>query len=156
AWLARLMADPNAGLRREILTKFQKDQRAPSWPTVAVARTIADLQRVAEDVARETSRKEAEKTGRQRAQKLADMAKSPARTLRETERLVKDRTGDAYHQIAVLLADLRQALAGTGQASLADEQARKLKETSDAKPAHEGAAQAWFLENSAMTWPVFP
>jgi hypothetical protein len=32
-----------------------------------------------------------------------------------------------YRQIATLLADLREALAGTGQAGLAEEQARKLK-----------------------------
>ena len=71
AWLARLMAAPDAALRREILAEFQKDEGAPSWPTVAVDRTIADLRRAAEGIAVETSRKETEKASRQRAKKIA-------------------------------------------------------------------------------------
>jgi hypothetical protein len=55
------------------------------------------------------------------------MAADPTRTLRETEKLVKQRSTKAYRQIATLLADLREALAGNEQSGLAEEQARKLK-----------------------------
>ncbi len=127
AWIARLMAHPDAALRREIRTEFQKDQEVSSWPTIAVDRTIADLHTAAEAVARDTSRKESEKAARQRAKKIAAMAANPAPTLRETERLVGQRSGEAYSQIAMLLVDLREALAGSGQASLAEQQARKLR-----------------------------
>jgi hypothetical protein len=55
------------------------------------------------------------------------MAADPARTLRETEELVTRRSGEAYRQIATLLAELRDALAGTEQSGLAEQQAQKLK-----------------------------
>jgi hypothetical protein len=113
---------------REILAGFHKDQQTPSWPTAAVDRTISDLRRRAEAIQHETSRKNAEKAARQRARRLTTMAADPEKTLRETDRLVKQRSGEAYRQIAHLLADLREALADTNQASLADGQARKLRE----------------------------
>jgi len=56
------------------------------------------------------------------------MAADPMRTLHETEQLVKQRTTDAYRQLAMLLADLREALSGGERSSLAVQQARKLKD----------------------------
>jgi hypothetical protein len=128
AWLCRLLADPGAAVRREILAEFRKSQRAPAWPTVRVDRTVADLQAAAEVIQRQRSCDKAEADARQRAAKLATMAADPARTLRETEELVKRRSVDAYDEIAELLADLREALAGSDQSSLPDRQARKLKD----------------------------
>src|SRR5262249_35716177 len=113
AWLAQLMADPRSVVRREILAEFQKSQNTPSWPTIRLDRTVAELKTAAEEIQREKNRKNAEKAARQRAKKLADMAADPMPTLRETEQLVKQRSGDAYRQIAMLLADLREALAGS-------------------------------------------
>jgi uncharacterized Zn finger protein len=55
------------------------------------------------------------------------MATAPARTLRETEKLVTQCSSEAYRQIATLLAELREALAGREQSALAEQQARKLK-----------------------------
>ena len=55
------------------------------------------------------------------------MAADPASFLRESERLVAERTVDAYEQVSLLLADLREALAGGKQSNLAEEQALKLK-----------------------------
>ena len=55
------------------------------------------------------------------------MAADPTPTLRETVRLVKLRSRDSYVAIATLLKELREALAGTKQAGLAEQQARKLK-----------------------------
>ena len=62
-----------------------------------------------------------------RAQKLAAMAADPAKTLAEMEKLVEQRTGDAYHKVAALLADLREATADSAQAALAERQAQKLR-----------------------------
>lgn len=50
-----------------------------------------------------------------------------AATLRETERLVAERTTDAYRRVGDLLADLREALSGAGRSILADKHAQKLK-----------------------------
>jgi hypothetical protein len=127
AWLAQLMADPGSAVRREILAEFQKSQGTSSWPTVSLGRTIAELEAAAEDIQSDKNRKNAEKAARARAKKLADLAADPMPTLRETEQLVKQRGTDAYHQIALLLADLREALAGSEQSDLPEQQARKLK-----------------------------
>ncbi len=54
------------------------------------------------------------------------MAADPTPTLRETEKLVRQRSGEAYRQVALLLADLREALASHKQADLPERQARKL------------------------------
>jgi hypothetical protein len=127
AWLAQLLADPQAAVRREILAEFQQHQDIPGWPTARSGRTIAELEASAEVIQGKRDRKAAEQATRQRAKKLADMAADPQRFLRETETLVKQRNIEAYGQIATLLADLREALAGSKQADLADKQALKLK-----------------------------
>jgi hypothetical protein len=127
AWLAQVMADAHSPVRREILAEFQKSQRTPTWPTVRTERTIAQLRAAAEEIQQANDRRKAEKAARQRAKKLADMAADPLPTLRETEQLIKQRSRDAYDQIATLLADLREALAGGEQFDLPEKQARKLK-----------------------------
>ncbi len=127
AWLAQLLADAHATVRRQILDEFQKTTDVPSWPTVRLDRTIAELEAAADEEQHEADGKAAEKAARQRAKKLAAMAADPAPTLRETERLVAERSHKAYHQIAELLTALREALAGSDRSGLAEEQARKLK-----------------------------
>jgi len=126
AWLCRLMADPRGAVRREILAEFKKDQDVAAWPTVRVARTIADLHAAADVIQNQRDRAAAEEAARKRAEKLAGMAADPMKTLRETEVLVKKRSIDAYGEVAQLLADLREALSGGNQADLADRQAKKL------------------------------
>ena len=128
AWLAEWLADPRSAVRREILAEYQRSQGSPSWPTVRADRTIAELKAAAEEIARDLTRKKADKAARERAKKLADMAADADPTLRETEELTKQRTQRAYAQVAELLADLREALAGTDRVGLAEDQARKLKE----------------------------
>ena len=110
-----------------MLAEFQKSYSVPAWPTVRLDRTIGELKAAAKEIQSAQNRKNAEDAARQRAKKLADMAADPMRPIRETEQLVKHRSMDAYHQIATLLADLREALAGGEQSDLAEKQARKLK-----------------------------
>ncbi|MGD0462814.1 MAG: hypothetical protein ABSB74_10030 [Tepidisphaeraceae bacterium] len=128
AWLGQLMADPRAAVRREIVAEYQKSRSTPSWPTIGLDRTLAEIKAVAEGIQHEMNRKRAEGAARRRAKKLADMAADPMPTLRKTEELVKQRNLEAYHQIAMLLSDLREALSGADQSSLAEQHARKLKE----------------------------
>ncbi len=64
AWLCQLLADPDAGVRREILAKFQKSQSIPAWPTVRVDRTIAELDAAAEVIASQKTRKKTEQAAR--------------------------------------------------------------------------------------------
>jgi hypothetical protein len=128
AWLCQLMTDPHGAVRREIIAEYQKSRKAPSWPTIQLDRTLADLRAAAETIGQDMSRKRAEAAARTRSSKLAGMAADPMKTLRETEKLVGERSTHSYGQIAELLADLREALAGTDQAGLAEQQARQLKE----------------------------
>jgi hypothetical protein len=122
------MADPHVAVRSEILAEYQKSQNTPSWPTIRLDRTIAEITAAAEGIQLENDRKDADAAARRRAKKLADMAADPAKILRKTEEVVKERNLDAYRQIAMLLADLREALSGSDQSSLAEQQARTLKE----------------------------
>jgi hypothetical protein len=55
------------------------------------------------------------------------MAADPDRTLRETDKLVAQRSTEAYRQIATLLADLREALVGSEQSGLAEQHAQELR-----------------------------
>ena len=55
------------------------------------------------------------------------MKADPASTLRQTEKLVKGHTREAYSQISELLAELRESLVGTEQSGLAEQQAEKLR-----------------------------
>ena len=127
AWLTRLMAGDPGAVRREMLAEFQKASHTPAWPTVRLDRTIAELEAAADEIRREGRQRATEKAARERVRRLADMAADPTPTIQETEKLVAHRSMDAYDQIATLLADLREALAGTEQSGLAEEQARKLK-----------------------------
>ncbi len=127
AWLLEWLANAHSSVRSDMLEEFRKSRPMAAWPSVPRQRTIADLKRAAEDIHKEASRKAEEKAAKQRAKRLADMAVDPAPTLRETERLVKLRSRDSYIAIATLLKELREALAGTKQSGLAEQQARKLK-----------------------------
>jgi hypothetical protein len=109
------------------MAAYRKGRGEPSWPTVPPSRTIAQLRTAADRIAQDSKRKAAANAARKRAKRLVDMAADPNPTLRETERLVTERTTDAYQQIAKMLADLREALAGTGQSGLAEKQSRKLR-----------------------------
>jgi hypothetical protein len=50
AWLAKLMADPHSTVRKEVLSAFQKDNPAISWPVVSLNRTVAELREAADEV----------------------------------------------------------------------------------------------------------
>jgi molecular chaperone DnaK (HSP70) len=127
AWLVQLTVDAASSVRREILTAYRNDVALPSWPTILADRTIAELEAAGEKLEQEMKRKAAEAAARTRAKRLAAMAADPKETIRKTEELVKERSMDAYKQIAKLLSDLREALAGTKQSGLAEKQALKLK-----------------------------
>jgi hypothetical protein len=109
AWLERIIAGADtAAVRGEILDEFRKANLAPPWPTKHAGRTIAELETAAEEI--------------QQQQKL-----NPAKHLGQTEELLAERSTDAYQRLAALLADLRDALAGTDRADLPKQHAQKLR-----------------------------
>jgi hypothetical protein len=126
-WLAQCMTDPSATVRREILASFRQSRGMSPWPTVRKNRTIAELEAATEIIQQESARAKAKNAARQRSKKLADMVADANPTLRKTEVLVEKRSRQAYSQIATLLVDLREALAGGKQSNLAEQQAQKLK-----------------------------
>jgi hypothetical protein len=128
AWLEQCMADPNVQRSRsQLLAEFRKSQDSPLWPTLPLNRTIAELQATAQKIHDQAERAAAARAARQRSKQLAAMAADPARTLAKTEKLVRERSTAAYRQIAALLTDLREALAGTAQSHLAQQHAMKLR-----------------------------
>jgi hypothetical protein len=128
-WLTQVMSESRSPVRSEIMIAFRKCRPMPGWPTLELGRTIAELEEKADEIQRENDRKSSEKAARQRAKRLADMAADPEKVIKKTEELVKLRSTDSYRQIASLLADLRESLAGTNQQGLAEKQAKKLKES---------------------------
>jgi hypothetical protein len=128
AWLTAVMNDTTAVVRAELLAKCRQEIDVPAWPTTRPARTVRQLQSIADEIARNIRLRAAAKAAREREQRLHRMAADPDTTLRETERLVGQRSTDSYRQAAVLLAELREALSTGEQSGLADQQARKLKE----------------------------
>lgn len=127
-WLSQLMEDPHTGVRAEILAAYQTARSAPAWPTVVVDRTVGDIRTASEAIQQQMDRKRKENAARARVKKLADMVADPTETIRETDELVRHRSGQSYEKIATLLSDLRSALSLTSQSHLASQQAWKLKE----------------------------
>ena len=91
------------------------------------------------------------------------MVTNPASTLRETERLVTERTTQADRQVGQLLADLREVLSASGRSNLAEEQARELKNANQnsACPSancaarvscRNDSARAAIFESRDITW----
>jgi len=141
AWLREWLADAHSSARSDMLAEFRKSRPTAAWPTVRRDRTIAELESAAKGIHEKAVRKAAETAARQRAKRLAAMAADPAPTLRETERLVKLRSRDSYVEIATLLKDLREALAGKKEAGLAERQAQKTQEGEPhAQPAYLGTS----------------
>ncbi len=128
AWLLDWLLDAHSSARSDMLAEFRKSRPLAAWPTVQCDRTVAELETAAADIHKKVVRKAADKAAQQRAKRLAGMAADPVPTLLETERLVKVRSRDSYVGIATLLKDLREALAGTKQSGLAEQQAQKLKQ----------------------------
>jgi hypothetical protein len=127
AWLAAILEDSTTTVRAEMLAKYRGEFDVSAWPTTKPSRTIAQLQDLAEEIDEEEEQKATARAMRQKEERLAAMAKDPNKTLRETEKLVKERTSTAYGQIAELLAELRDAQSPIGGASIAEKQAHKLK-----------------------------
>jgi hypothetical protein len=127
-WLAQWMADANSDARRQMVSAFQATSQAPLWPTAHLNRTIAELESIAKGLQAAAKLKASAKAARERAKRLEKIAADPLPTIRETEKLISERSTNAYGKIATILADLREALAGSKDAGLAEQQARKLKD----------------------------
>ncbi|MBN2023292.1 MAG: hypothetical protein JW809_10930, partial [Pirellulales bacterium] len=127
AWLAELLSDSESSVQAKIRAKSEKVAGTPSWPTVEAGRTVAQLRATAEEIHCKKKKAAEAKATRQRTERLKKMAADPTPYLGKTEKLVAERTTDAYEEASELLADLREALADSKQSDLAEKQARKLK-----------------------------
>lgn len=128
-WLVAWMNGAKAALRTEVLARYRVDRPHASWPVAKSSRTIAEVQAAAAEIRGAAKKKVAAETARKRAAQLAKMATDPKPYLKQTEKLVAQRSTDAYEKAAKLLADLREALAGTKHAALPEAEAQKLKRT---------------------------
>ena len=129
---ARLLGDPHAPVRDEMLTAFRKAYSEPTWPTAPVSRTIGELAEIVHSAARERQAKErAQEQAKQQAaleKRYRMVAADAPSILKETEKLVAERTAKAYGIAAQKLAELSRALAGTDRAELAKQHALKLRQ----------------------------
>lgn len=63
AWLAKLLADPQASVRAELLAKYRASRKLPGWSTVRLNRTIAQLRNAAAEVPRKAAKPARRKRG---------------------------------------------------------------------------------------------
>ncbi|WP_373652287.1 hypothetical protein [Schlesneria sp. DSM 10557] len=126
-WLLSILRTGSASVRSEMLSQFRCSQGGVVWPTNNPSRTMHQLQELEEQAARKIEEKAAATAARLRQERLAQMASDPAKVLRDIELIVAERTTDGYRRVAALLCDLREAVAATDQAGLAEAQALRLK-----------------------------
>jgi hypothetical protein len=126
-WLVDLLSDPTSSVRVDIRAKIEQALLKPSWPTVQTAWTVTQLRAAEEEIQNKRRKGREAKAARQRTKLLQKMAADPTPFLRQTEQLVAQRSSDAYQQASQMLADLREALAGSKRAGVAEKQALKLK-----------------------------
>ena len=126
-WLTSLMSGSQENVKSEIRCAFRKDRQQPAWPCVLKGRTITELMNAEEEIHQAAVAKAASDAAKQRAKKLAKIAEDPSALLRETVELAKKRSTDNYIKIAKILSEVREALAGTKQAGLAERHAQLLK-----------------------------
>ncbi len=127
AWLGSIMSDLHSAARSQMLAQYRSDRKVDAWPTTASSRTLAQLLAEAKEIRSAAKQKAAKAAARKREKRLAEMAANPDATLRKTEQLVAERNRDAYERAGKLLADLREALAQSGRATLVDKHVQKLK-----------------------------
>ncbi|HEY0985243.1 hypothetical protein [Schlesneria sp. T3-172] len=126
-WLLSVLRGDSASVRSEMLAQFRRSQGRALWPTNNPRRTMHQLQELEEKALRRAEEQAAAVAARMRQQRLAEIASDPVKVLREIELCVAEKTSDANHRAVVLLCDLRDAVASTDQAGIAESQALKLK-----------------------------
>ena len=126
AWLTDLMAKTDSSVRAELLAAYRQARAPQTWPTLQRSMSMAQLEAEAKEIEDEMGRKKAAAFARARAQKLAKMAQDPKPFLREAEKLVENRSTEGYAKASSLLAEIREALAGSDRADIADNHAWKI------------------------------
>ncbi|MGE0606270.1 MAG: hypothetical protein AB7O62_04020 [Pirellulales bacterium] len=127
AWLAALMSDSSSAVRAEVLSRFRRQHKQTPWPTVRAGRSIAQLRSLAKGIAQQADAKKSEQAARQKARHFAKLLADPALVERETAQLAQEQSQAAYASVGKLLAELREATAGTEKAGLAELYAQRLK-----------------------------
>lgn len=127
SWLAKLMNDPAAGVRTEVLTKFRAEVDLPAWPTSNPGRTIQQLSDLARDIAEKEKKRAAARREQERQKRLAQMAADPEKVFLEAQQLASERSTSGHRDAVKLLVELREALAKVGKGGIAEKQALKLK-----------------------------
>jgi hypothetical protein len=128
SWLKELLSTGDQSVRAKILAAMAKDGTQDAWPTSRPDRTIAELMEAAKEIEQEKRRKGAARKARERKQSLAKMIDEPESVLKKCRGLISERSITSYEQASQLLAELREALANTGEAGLAEREAQRLKQ----------------------------
>ena len=82
---------------------------------------------MAENIEAELGKKAAAAIARARIAKMKKIVADPRSYLKKADSLVTERTQKSYDEASSLLADLRDALADSDRADLADQRARALR-----------------------------
>jgi hypothetical protein len=125
AWLLEWLSNPESRNRIAVLAEFRSSQGV-EWPTRAPSRTIQQIRDLAEQKQAGMTSKALAAAARKRKQLLEQMAADPESYLQQTEVLVHNRSTQNYTKTAEILADLREALSGSENATLPERHAVRL------------------------------
>jgi len=133
AWLLKLMSDDGLAVRSELLCEYRSSQPTGSWPVAMLGRSVAALEAAVEILDRAATQQAEVRAARERSERLKQMTKSPSKILSEVDRLIATRSSYEYGKAAELLAELREALQGTGKEALPEQHARAMKEANPSR-----------------------
>jgi hypothetical protein len=120
-WLARLLLDEGAGVRREILGEFRRGRQAPASKPKE-RRSLADLRRLAAEEeqtreARETAARVAEQQRKaaERSRYLDGLVGQEKALWKEAEEQIETKKKPGYERAIEILKDLRDVAEKQGQ-----------------------------------------
>lgn len=133
----RLLLEDPIVLQSELLSEMRESQQIPEWPVEQPTRTLAQLLESCdglrekendrqERLAADKAKREAAKAEKQRQARMEDMKSAPEPWLVKATELTEARGPDNYHEVASILADLREAIGGEAGEKIARKHAAHL------------------------------
>jgi hypothetical protein len=121
--LTRFLVEDSQSVKADMIAKIRAAQSPIAWATTEKKRTFNQLLetckalRAGENIIRQReaaakAKREAAKAEKERQARMKEMVASPAKWLKEAEKLADARGTDNYKAAADILADLREAIGG--------------------------------------------
>lgn len=139
--VSRLMDDP-AATRADVLAHVRQEQAMPAWPMAEPSRTMGEMRKAVAAVEQRRLQRQKKAEEAKRRKRLKDFAEHPEKVVAAANRLVAERTGNAYKHAARQLAELREAMGPEKGPAYVQAVARKLHNENPKRHALTAALRA--------------